>query len=93
MNIGIDNVAAMYELTEMLIQRGYQNRATMRQSGAVDFSATSARLVQSDASPPYVINRVINAALPPNFFLPARRNCGVFAVLLAGTGRAGMRIG
>lgn len=25
MNIGIDNVAAMYELTEMLIQRGYQN--------------------------------------------------------------------
>ncbi|MGS8722445.1 hypothetical protein ACQWB2_24800, partial [Salmonella enterica subsp. enterica serovar Infantis] len=25
MNICIDNVAAMYELTEMLIQRGYQN--------------------------------------------------------------------
>lgn len=25
MNIGIDNVAAMFELTEMLIQRGYQN--------------------------------------------------------------------
>lgn len=25
MNIGIDNVAAMYELTEMVIQRGYQN--------------------------------------------------------------------
>ncbi len=25
MNIGIDNVAAMYELTEMVIKRGYQN--------------------------------------------------------------------
>lgn len=25
MNIGIDNVAAMFELTEMLIHRGYQN--------------------------------------------------------------------
>lgn len=25
MNIGIDNVAAMFELTDMLVQRGYQN--------------------------------------------------------------------
>ncbi len=24
-NIGIDNVAAMFELTDMLVQRGYQN--------------------------------------------------------------------
>ncbi|VEA31709.1 transcriptional regulator [Salmonella enterica subsp. enterica] len=55
MNIGIDNVAAMYELDGNADSaRLSEYRATMRQSGAVDFSATSARLVQSDASPPYV---------------------------------------
>ncbi|STD27003.1 transcriptional regulator, LacI family [Enterobacter asburiae] len=55
MNIGIDNVAAMYELTEMVIKRGYQKYwPAVRQPGAVDFPAAFAGLVQSHASPPYV---------------------------------------
>ncbi len=48
------------------------------------------RLVQSvlrHMSP----NRVINAALPPNF-LPARHPAAGFFTGVAGTGRAGMRI-
>ena len=55
MNIGIDNVAAMYELTEMVIKRGYQNIGLLcANQGAVDFPAAFAGLVQSDAAPPYV---------------------------------------
>ena len=54
MNIGIDNVAAMYELTEMVIKRGYQNIGLLCANRAVDFPAAFAGLVQSDAAPPYV---------------------------------------
>ncbi len=43
MNIGIDNVAAMYELTEMVIKRGYQNIGLLCQPGAVDFPAAFGR--------------------------------------------------
>ncbi len=78
MNIGIDNVAAMYELTEMLIQRGYQNIGLLcaNQEQWIfqqHLHGWYKAMLRHHMSP----NRVINAALPPNF-LPARRNCRSF---------------
>ncbi|HIA3062788.1 TPA: LacI family DNA-binding transcriptional regulator [Escherichia coli] len=67
-NIGIDNVAAMFELTDMLVQRGYQNIGLLcanqeqwifRQHLQGWYKA----MLRHHMSP----NRVINAALPPVF--------------------------
>lgn len=68
MNIGIDNVAAMYELTEMLIQRGYQNIGLLcaNQEQWIfqqHLHGWYKAMLRHHMSP----NRVINAALPPNF--------------------------
>ncbi|ECD9324674.1 LacI family DNA-binding transcriptional regulator [Salmonella enterica subsp. houtenae] len=68
MNIGIDNVAAMYELTEMLIQRGYQNIGLLcaNQEQWIfqqHLHGWYKAMLRHHLSP----NRVINAALPPNF--------------------------
>ena len=68
MNIGIDNVAAMYELTEMLIQRGYQNIGLLcaNQEQWIfqqHLQGWYKAMLRHHMSP----NRVINAALPPNF--------------------------
>lgn len=44
MNIGIDNVAAMYELTEMVIRRGYQNIGLLcANRGSSGFSSSICR--------------------------------------------------
>lgn len=66
MNIGIDNVAAMFELTEMLIQRGYQNIGLLcaNQEQWIfqqHLQGWYKAMLRHHMSP----NRVINAALPP----------------------------
>lgn len=68
MNIGIDNVAAMYELTEMVIQRGYQNIGLLcaNQEQWIfqqHLQGWYKAMLRHHMSP----NRVINAAMPPNF--------------------------
>jgi DNA-binding LacI/PurR family transcriptional regulator len=90
MNIGIDNVAAMYELTEMLIHRGYQNIGLLcaNQEQWIfqqHLQGWYKAMLRHHMSP----NRVINAALPPTSH---RRftAAGVFAGM-AGAGCAGLR--
>ena len=68
MNIGIDNVAAMYELTDMVIQRGYQNIGLLcaNQEQWIfqqHLQGWYKAMLRHHMSP----NRVINAALPANF--------------------------
>ena len=68
MNIGIDNVAAMYELTEMVIQRGYQNIGLLcaNQEQWIfqqHLQGWYKAMLRHHLAP----NRVINAAMPPNF--------------------------
>jgi DNA-binding LacI/PurR family transcriptional regulator len=68
MNIGIDNVAAMFELTEMLIHRGYQNIGLLcaNQEQWIfqqHLQGWYKAMLRHHMSP----NRVINAAAPPNF--------------------------
>ncbi len=47
MNIGIDNVEAMFQLTQTVVGEGIsEHRNAVRQSGTVDFPATFARLAQ-----------------------------------------------
>ncbi|MCF6625706.1 substrate-binding domain-containing protein, partial [Escherichia coli] len=67
-NIGIDNVAAMFELTDMLVQRGYQNIGLLcaNQEQWIfqqHLQAWYKAMLRHHMSP----NRVINAALPPVF--------------------------
>lgn len=74
MNIGIDNVAAMFELTEMLIHRGYQNIGLLcaNQEQWIfqqHLQGWYKAMLRHHMSP----NRVINAALPP-VFPPALRS-------------------
>ena len=66
MNIGIDNVAAMFELTDMLVQRGYQNIGLLcaNQEQWIfqqHLQGWYKAMLRHHMSP----NRVINAALPP----------------------------
>lgn len=68
MNIGIDNAAAMFELTEMLITRGYQNIGLLcaRQEQWIfqqHLQGWYRAMLRHHLSP----NRVINAAAPPTF--------------------------
>ncbi len=68
MNIGIDNVAAMFELTEMLIKRGYQNIGLLcaRQEQWIfqqHLQGWYKAMLRHHMSP----DRVINAAAPPVF--------------------------
>ncbi|WP_105290929.1 LacI family DNA-binding transcriptional regulator [Escherichia sp. MOD1-EC6147] len=68
MNIGIDNVAAMFELTDMLVQRGYQNIGLLcaNQEQWIfqqHLQGWYKAMLRHYMSP----NRVINAALPPVF--------------------------
>ncbi|WP_059234655.1 LacI family DNA-binding transcriptional regulator [Escherichia albertii] len=68
MNIGIDNVAAMFELTDMLVQRGYQNIGLLcaNQEQWIfqqHLQGWYKAMLLHHMSP----NRVINAALPPVF--------------------------
>jgi hypothetical protein len=75
MNIGIDNVAAMYELTEMVIKRGYQNIGLLcaNQEQWIfqqHLQGWYKAMLRHHMSP----NRVINAAMPPAS-RPARRSC------------------
>jgi DNA-binding LacI/PurR family transcriptional regulator len=68
MNIGIDNVAAMYELTEMVIKRGYQNIGLLcaNQEQWIfqqHLQGWYKAMLRHHMSP----NRVINAAMPPSF--------------------------
>ncbi|MFR3707018.1 MAG: substrate-binding domain-containing protein [Enterobacter hormaechei] len=90
MNIGIDNVAAMYELTEMVIQRGYQNIGLLcaNQEQWIfqqHLQGWYKAMLRHHLSP----NRVINAAMPPNFS-PVRHNCQS-SCWRAGAGCAGVR--
>ncbi|AYW32992.1 TPA: LacI family DNA-binding transcriptional regulator [Escherichia coli] len=67
-NIGIDNVAAMFELTDMLVQRGYQNIGLLcaNQEQWIfqqHLQGWYKAMLRHHMSP----NRVINAALPPVF--------------------------
>lgn len=67
-NIGIDNVAAMFELTDMLVQRGYQNIGFLcaNQEQWIfqqHLQGWYKAMLRHHMSP----NRVINAALPPVF--------------------------
>lgn len=67
-NIGIDNVAAMFELTDMLVQRGYQNIGLLcanREQWIFQqhLQGWYKAMLRHHMSP----NRVINAALPPVF--------------------------
>ncbi|WP_097429655.1 LacI family DNA-binding transcriptional regulator [Escherichia coli] len=67
-NIGIDNVAAMFELTNMLVQRGYQNIGLLcaNQEQWIfqqHLQGWYKAMLRHHMSP----NRVINAALPPVF--------------------------
>ncbi|EEW8444516.1 LacI family DNA-binding transcriptional regulator [Escherichia coli] len=67
-NIGIDNVAAMFELTDMLVQRGYQNIGLLcaNQEQRIfqqHLQGWYKAMLRHHMSP----NRVINAALPPVF--------------------------
>jgi len=68
MNIGIDNAAAMFELTEMLITRGYQNIGLLcaRQEQWIfqqHLQGWYRAMLRHHMSP----NRVINAAAAPTF--------------------------
>lgn len=68
MNIGIDNVAAMFELTDMLIGRGYQNIGLLcaNQEQWIfqqHLQGWYKAMLRHHMSP----NRVINAAAPPVF--------------------------
>ena len=68
MNIGIDNVAAMFELTEMVIKRGYQNIGLLcaNQEQWIfqqHLQGWYKAMLRHHMSP----NRVINAAMPPSF--------------------------
>ncbi|MBY7473270.1 LacI family DNA-binding transcriptional regulator [Escherichia marmotae] len=68
MNIGIDNVAAMFELTDMLVQRGYHNIGLLcaNQEQWIfqqHLQGWYKAMLRHHMSP----NRVINAALPPVF--------------------------
>lgn len=68
MNIGIDNVAAMFELTQMLVQRGYQNIGLLcaNQEQWIfqqHLQGWYKAMLRHHLSP----NRVINAAAPPVF--------------------------
>ncbi|MEW5561516.1 LacI family DNA-binding transcriptional regulator [Enterobacter asburiae] len=68
MNIGIDNVAAMFELTQMLIQRGYQNIGLLcaNQEQWIfqqHLQGWYKAMLRHHMSP----TRVINAAQPPTF--------------------------
>ncbi|WP_327786530.1 LacI family DNA-binding transcriptional regulator [Aeromonas enteropelogenes] len=68
MNIGIDNVAAMFELTQMLIQRGYQNIGLLcaNQEQWIfqqHLQGWYKAMLRYHLSP----SRVINAAEPPTF--------------------------
>src|SRR5690606_8624491 len=68
MNIGIDNVAAMQELTQTLIQRGYQNIGLLcaNQEQWIfqqHLQGWYKAMLRHHMSP----NRVINAAAPPTF--------------------------
>jgi DNA-binding LacI/PurR family transcriptional regulator len=68
MNIGIDNVAAMYELTEMVIKRGYQNIGLLcaNQEQWIfqqHLQGWYKAMLRHHMSP----NRVINAAMSPSF--------------------------
>lgn len=68
MNIGIDNAAAMFELTRMLIQRGYQNIGLLCASQEQwvfqqYLQGWYKAMLRHHMSP----NRVINAAEPPTF--------------------------
>lgn len=67
MNIGIDNVAAMYELTEMVIQRGYQNIGLLCANQSSGFFSSICRAGTRRCCATTAPNRVINAAMPPNF--------------------------
>ncbi|HBB8883652.1 TPA: LacI family DNA-binding transcriptional regulator [Escherichia coli] len=67
-NIGIDNVAAMFELTDMLVQRGYPNIGLLcaNQEQWIfqqHLQGWYKAMLRHHMSP----NRVINAALPPVF--------------------------
>ncbi|MGE9663906.1 LacI family DNA-binding transcriptional regulator [Escherichia coli] len=67
-NIGIDNVVAMFELTDMLVQRGYQNIGLLcaNQEQWIfqqHLQGWYKAMLRHHMSP----NRVINAALPPVF--------------------------
>ncbi|EFN8455208.1 LacI family DNA-binding transcriptional regulator [Escherichia coli O5] len=67
-NIGIDNVAAMFELTDMLVQRGYQNIGLLcaNQEQWIfqqHLQGWYKAMLRHHMSP----DRVINAALPPVF--------------------------
>lgn len=67
-NIGIDNVAAMFELTDMQVQRGYQNIGLLcaNQEQWIfqqHLQGWYKAMLRHHMSP----NRVINAALPPVF--------------------------
>ncbi|HCO4267942.1 TPA: LacI family DNA-binding transcriptional regulator [Escherichia coli] len=67
-NIGIDNVAAMFELTDMLVQRGYQNIGLLCANQEQWIFQQHLQgwykvMLRHHMSP----NRVINAALPPVF--------------------------
>ena len=67
-NIGIDNVAAMFELTDMLVQRGYQNIGLLCADQEQwifqqHLQGWYKAMLRHHMSP----NRVINAALPPVF--------------------------
>jgi len=68
MNIGIDNVAAMCELTELLVQRGYQNIGFLcaNQEQWIfqqHLQGWYKTMLRHHMSP----HRVINPALPPSF--------------------------
>ncbi len=79
----------------MLIQRGRlsEYRATMRQSEQWIFQQHShgwyKAMLRHHMSP----NRVINAALPPNFSTGASQSAVEFLLAWRRAGRAGMRIG
>lgn len=74
MNIGIDNVAAMYELTELVIQRGYQNIGLLcaNQEQWIfqqHLQGWHKALLRNHMSP----HRVINAAQPASFSTGAQQ--------------------
>ena len=91
MNIGIDNVAAMYELTEMVIRRGYQNIGLLCANGEQwifqqHLQGWYKAMLRHHLSP----NRVINAAMPPSF--DRRGTAARVLAGVAGAGCAGVRI-
>ena len=91
MNIGIDNVAAMFEPTEITFHRGYQNIGLLCANQEQWIFSSICRgwykaMLRHHMSP----NRVINAAHTAANFRPALRSCRSFAGV-AGTGCAGLR--